>query len=105
MHMLSPDDIVLLSPANASFDMYQNYKERGEAFVCKVHSLKGKKEKQSTNDSSEFYNKTESGNLWQNQNTLNYANPNIIRAERENDLSAPVSGRVRYSSTRSNASG
>ncbi len=39
----SPGDIVLLSPANASFDMYQNYKERGEAYVCKVNSLKAKK--------------------------------------------------------------
>ncbi len=35
----TPGDIVLLSPANASFDMYENYKERGNAFVCKVKSL------------------------------------------------------------------
>ena len=37
-----PGDIVLLSPANASFDMYENYKERGEAFVCNVQSLNAK---------------------------------------------------------------
>jgi len=33
----SPGEVVLLSPACASFDMYQDYKERGEAFrktVC-----------------------------------------------------------------------
>lgn len=54
----SPGDIVLLSPANASFDMYQNYKERGEAYVSKVKSLKAKKNND-TNDSPEFYHKTE----------------------------------------------
>ena len=32
-------DIVLLSPANASFDMYTNYKERGEAYKRVVKSL------------------------------------------------------------------
>ena len=57
----SPSDIVLLSPANASFDMYQDYKERGEAYVSKVNSLKIKKNK-STNDSFEFCYKAESGN-------------------------------------------
>lgn len=32
-------DIVLLSPANASFDMYSDYKERGEDFKNAVNSL------------------------------------------------------------------
>ena len=32
-------DIVLLSPANASFDMYTNYKERGEVYKKIVKSL------------------------------------------------------------------
>lgn len=35
----SPQDIVLLSPACASFDMYENYKARGNDFIAQVHKL------------------------------------------------------------------
>ncbi len=34
-----PGDVVLLSPANASFDMYTDYKARGNAFKEAVHAL------------------------------------------------------------------
>ena len=36
----TPGDIVLLSPANASFDMYTDYKARGDAFKKAVNALK-----------------------------------------------------------------
>ena len=35
----SPGDVVLLSPANASFDMYSDYKARGDDFKAAVNSL------------------------------------------------------------------
>ena len=35
-------DIVVMSPASASFDMFKNYKERGKLFKNLVNSLKNK---------------------------------------------------------------
>ncbi|MCJ8319652.1 MAG: UDP-N-acetylmuramoyl-L-alanine--D-glutamate ligase [Colwellia sp.] len=38
--LASPNDIVLLSPACASFDMFENFAERGQVFIDVVQKLK-----------------------------------------------------------------
>ncbi len=39
-----PGDIILLSPANASWDQYPNFEVRGDRFIKAVEDLTGKKE-------------------------------------------------------------
>jgi UDP-N-acetylmuramoylalanine--D-glutamate ligase len=37
--LATPGDAVLLSPACSSFDMFRDYKDRGDAFVRAVREL------------------------------------------------------------------
>ena len=37
--LAAPGDAVLLSPACSSFDMFKDYKDRGDAFVRAVREL------------------------------------------------------------------
>lgn len=34
-----PGDVVILSPASASFDQYKNYADRGDKFISAVNQL------------------------------------------------------------------
>lgn len=43
-HLSAPGDIVLLSPANASWDQYPNFEVRGDRFIKAVEHLTGKQE-------------------------------------------------------------
>ena len=38
-HTLSVNDNILLSPASPSFDMFENYEERGAAFISAVQNF------------------------------------------------------------------
>ncbi|MBT9673091.1 UDP-N-acetylmuramoyl-L-alanine--D-glutamate ligase [Secundilactobacillus kimchicus] len=45
-NLSAPGDVILLSPANASWDQYPNFEVRGDRFIEAVEALTGQKEEQ-----------------------------------------------------------